>query len=325
MTRIAVIGCGLIGGKRAAALPQGSLVTACDIDPKRAEALARAYGANAAADWRAVVADTNVDAVIVATTHDLLAPIATEAARNGKHVLMEKPGARRASELDALAALSDAGQLSVRIGFNHRYHRAMQKARELIDADAVGPLMYMRGRYGHGGRPGYEREWRAVPDISGGGEGIDQGIHLIDLARWYFGDFPHVYGSTATYFWKMPVEDNIFMLLRTAAGETAQLHASWTEWKNLFSLEITGRDGKIEINGLGGSYGTERITLYAMLPEMGPPETTTWEYPWADDSWHHETNAWLDDIAAGRPSTPGVLDAQRALEIVERIYADGAK
>ena len=77
----------------------------------------------------------------------------------------------------------------------------------------------------------------------------------------------------------MPVEDNAFLLLETAAGQIALLHASWTEWKNLFSFEIYGRDGKLEITGLGGSYGIERLTFYKMRPEMGPPETTIWEYP----------------------------------------------
>ena len=72
----------------------------------------------------------------------------------------------------------------------------------------------------------------------------------------------------------MPVDDNAFMTLRTAGGQTAFLHVSCTEWKNLFSLEIYGRDGKLAIDGLGGSYGVERLAYYRMLPEMGPPETT---------------------------------------------------
>ena len=77
----------------------------------------------------------------------------------------------------------------------------------------------------------------------------------------------------------MPVEDNGFLLLETARGQVAFLHASWTEWKNLFSFEIAGRVGKLEISGLGGSYGTERLTWYKMSAEMGPPETLAWEYP----------------------------------------------
>ena len=47
--------------------------------------------------------------------------------------------------------------------------------------------MFIRGRYGHGGRVGYDREWRADPALSGGGELIDQGVHLIDLSRWFLG------------------------------------------------------------------------------------------------------------------------------------------
>ena len=167
----------------------------------------------------------------------------------------------------------------VRIGFNHRYHRALRKAREIFESGALGEMMFIRGRYGHGGRPGYDREWRADPARSGGGELIDQGAHLIDLSRWFLGEFPSVRGRARTYFWDMPVEDNGFLLLETARGQVAFLHASWTEWKNLFSFEIAGRVGKLEINGLGGSYGTERLTWYQMSPEMGPPETLAWEYP----------------------------------------------
>ena len=77
----------------------------------------------------------------------------------------------------------------MRIGFNHRYHRAFRDARRLIDDGALGPLMFVRARYGHGGRVGYDKEWRADPALSGGGELIDQGCHLIDLARWLLGDF----------------------------------------------------------------------------------------------------------------------------------------
>ncbi|MGL1493886.1 Gfo/Idh/MocA family protein, partial [Vibrio parahaemolyticus] len=74
------------------------------------------------------------------------------------------------------------------------------------------------------------------PALSGGGELIDQGVHLIDLARWFLGDFTEVSGVAQTFFWDMPVDDNAFLLLRTAAQRTAMLHASCTEWKNTFSF-----------------------------------------------------------------------------------------
>lgn len=319
--RVAIVGCGLIGRKRARALCGCRLVVCCDAAAARAEALAReARGADASVDWEETVRRGDVDLVIVATTHDALAPIAAAAADAGKHVLIEKPGARRAAELEPVREASRRTGARVRVGFNHRYHRAVRKARELFEAGALGELMFLRGRYGHGGRPGYEKEWRAQPELSGGGELIDQGTHLIDLARWFLGDFRDVTGFLGTFYWEMPVEDNCFLLLRTAAGKVASLHASWSEWKNLFSLEIYGRDGKLDISGLGGSYGTERVAFYRMTAEMGPPATTIFEYPMADDSWEAEFAEFLDDIRLGRTPRPGLEEAQAVLDLVERIY-----
>jgi predicted dehydrogenase len=268
----------------------------------------------------AVVRRPDVDVVIVATTNDVLAPIAVAALDAGKHVLIEKPAGRSVAELDRIASASERVDRRVRVGFNHRYHPALQQARELVDAGALGPLMFVRGRYGHGGRVGYEREWRADASRSGGGELIDQGVHLIDLSRWFLGDFALVDGHATTYFWPMPVDDNAFLLLRTAGGATAFLHVSCTEWKNLFSLEIYGRTGKLAIDGLGGSYGVERLAYYKMLPEMGPPETMTWEYPRGDRSWALEWSEFLEDIRLGRSPAAGLRAARAALEVVERIY-----
>jgi predicted dehydrogenase len=319
--RVAIVGCGLIGQKRAHALGQCPVTVCCDVDAARAAALAaKCHGAAALTDWHETVRREDVDVIFAATSHDMLGVIAAEAAAAGKHVLIEKPGARRASELDAAAEAAARTGAKVRVGFNHRYHRALQKAREIFETGALGEMMFIRGRYGHGGRIGYDKEWRAQPERSGGGELIDQGMHLIDLARWFLGDFTSVRGTARTYFWDMPVEDNGFLLLETAGGQVAFLHASWTEWKNLFSFEISGRVGKLEISGLGGSYGTERLTWYKMSPEMGPPETFCWEYPMADASWQAETAAFLEDIRLDRQPDPGIRDAQAALRVIEEVY-----
>jgi predicted dehydrogenase len=319
----ALIGCGLIGSKRAGALRAAGhgLRVAADAIPERAEQLADRYPeCRWTADWCTAVSARDVDAVIVSTTNQWLAPVALGAVRAGKPVIVEKPAARSVTEIDpVISAASEAG-VAVQVGFNHRYHPALRKARELVDAGALGPLLFLRGRYGHGGRLGYEKEWRADPEISGGGELIDQGVHLIDLARWFLGNFPHVSGHAATYFWKMPVDDNAFLSLRTSGGQTAWLHVSCSEWKNLFSLEIYGRDGKLDIFGLGGSYGVERITFHRMLPQMGPPESTVWEYPGPDSSWQLELSDFVRSIESGRCSGPTLQDARAALEVVELIY-----
>ena len=320
----AIVGCGLIGKKRASALakvPGTTLAYACDLDPARASDVAQIHpGCVSSTDFKVAIADLRVTAVIVSTLNSSLAPIALAAVEAGKHVMLEKPGALGPAELRTLQGAAASRGVSVRIGYNHRFHPALQKAREIVDSGALGPLMFLRGRYGHGGRKGYDREWRADPKLSGGGELIDQGVHLIDLAAWFLGDFVTVEGHASTLFWDMKVDDNAFLSLRTASGQTAWLHVSCTEWKNMFSLEIYGRDGKLSIDGLGGSYGTERLTYYKMLPQMGPPETAMWEYPSGDTSWALETSAFVEDIRTGRPPSPGLQEGIRILDIVQTIY-----
>jgi predicted dehydrogenase len=318
---VAIVGCGLIGQKRAKALGRARLVVCADVAQDRAGRLAATVpDCKALTGWKEAISDPAVSIVIIATLHDTLAEIAHGAVAAGKHVLIEKPAARRAAELSGLANAAAATGSLVRVGFNHRYHRAIQKAHQLVTSGAIGPVMFLRGTLGHGGRVGYDREWRSDPAKSGGGELIDQGPHLIDLARWFLGDFPEVDGFAATYFWDMLVDDNGFLLLKTASKQVAFLHASCTEWKNIFSFEIYGRDGKLDVNGLGGSYGVERLTYYKMLPEMGPPETTSWEYPMQDNSWDVEFAEFLDDIQLKRQPSAGIGDAIEALTIIEKVY-----
>jgi predicted dehydrogenase len=322
--RAAIVGCGFIGEKRArSALAAGCRITmVADIDRARAESLALRSGCDrVVSDWRGNVAASDIDIVVVAATHDNLATIALGAIEAGKHVLIEKPAGRNAAELVSIIAAAERQGVLVKVGFNHRFHPALLKAHEIFASGALGSLMFVRGRYGHGGRIGYEQEWRFKPEVSGGGELIDQGSHLIDLARWFLGEFTEAVGVLPTYFWKAPVEDNAFMCLRTPIGQVAWLHAGWTEWKNLFSFEIAGRDGKLQIDGLGGSYGVERLTHYEMLPAMGPPATTSWEYPFSDRSWELEFEELLAAIREGRQPIGNIYDAKANLDIIDRLYA----
>ena len=322
----AIVGCGLIGQKRLRALQaldeEHILLIAADPVLERANRIAAQYpDAESTSDWRAAVVHPKVDIVIVSTTNDWLAPITIAAIRNNKHVLVEKPAARNPKELESVIEAAEQNSVCVRVGLNHRYHPAFQKARQIVDSGQLGMLMFVRGRYGHGGRSGYDKEWRAKPEIAGGGELLDQGIHLIDLSRWFLGDFVQVSGYAATYYWNMRVEDNGFLMLRNAQEQLAWLHVSCTEWKNLFSFEIYGKDGKLQIDGQSGSYGTERLAYYKMLPQMGPPDTTIWEYPGDDKSWQIELNSFLRSIDEKQRSSHNLQDAKAALEIVHQIYA----
>jgi len=320
---VGIVGCGMIGHKRAKALGNGGRLVACaDIEMTRAENLANVFGARAFYNWSDLIELPEVDVVVIATLHNSLAEITLAAVNAGKHVLVEKPAARSAIELQPVILATERYGVKVHVGFNHRYHRALRKAKEIVDSGELGELMFIRARYGHGARIGYEKEWRGNPELSGGGELIDQGAHLIDLSRWFLGEFVVVQGFAHTYYWDMPVDDNGFMMLKTEKQQVAFLHASCTEWKNMFSMEIYGRAGKLDISGLGGSYGLERLTYYKMLPEMGPPETTSWEYPMGDDSWSVEMAEFYEDIRLNRTPLAGLKDAYESLKIVQQIYKE---
>jgi len=318
---VGIVGCGLIGKKRALALGRHNLLLAIDCDIKRAKAVAVLKNqTKVSTDFNDAIQDPRIDIVIVSTTNDQLAPISLLAAKAGKHILVEKPAAMNSKEIEGVIKAAKKNKVMVKIGFNLRYHPALMKAREIVDSGKIGELMFVRGRYGHGGRIGYDKEWRANPQISGGGELIDQGVHLIDLSRWFLGDFVFVEGFSHTYFWDMPVDDNAFLSLRTKNEQIAWLHVSCTEWKNMFSLEIYGKLGKIQIDGLGGSYGTEKLTYYQMFPQMGPPKTASWEYPGDDNSWTNEFEDFVAAIEKNRPLCGDLKDAYEVLKIVDKIY-----
>jgi predicted dehydrogenase len=319
--KVGIVGCGLIGGKRADSLAGSGdqLVGTFDLVADRAKALAGKHKTEACASLDDLIARS--DAVVIATTNDQLAELTTAAVRAGKHVVVEKPAARTGKELEPVVALARDKGVVVKVGFNHRFHPAAQKAKAILDEGSSGEIMFLRGRYGHGGRIGYDKEWRADPAKSGGGELIDQGVHLIDLARWFLGaELVDVQGRAETYFWQMPVDDNAFLTLGTARRQVAHLQVSCTEWKNMFSLEIYARHAKLHWEGLGGSYGPERLYHYAMKPEMGPPDAVIYEYAPADRSWALEWADFTRAVKDGRRPCGDVVDGLEALRVVDRIY-----
>ena len=321
--KVAIIGCGLIGRKRAMALSNKfSLVSCFDVNNVASTKLAKDFSAHLCEKIDDIFLNKDIDLVIIATLHDSLADLTMKALKAGKHVLVEKPAGKNYQQLEPILDLINGSKLKVKVGFNHRYHRAFLKANELVKNEELGDLMFIRARYGHGARVGYDKEWRSDPELSGGGELIDQGPHLIDLSRMFLGDFTDIKGHAQTFYWDMPVDDNAFMVLQNQNKQTAFLQVSCTEWKNMFSFEIYGKKGKIDIIGLGGSYGIEKITFYKMLPEMGPPDTYSWEFPMQDNSWEVELDELYDDIIEDRAPVGNINDAYEALKIVNKIYKD---
>ncbi len=323
-----LVGCGQVGRKRFSGDDSIGLVACVDQDPGRADELARSSGARVEVDLLSLAQADDIHAVVVATTHDSLTEVADLLVRAGKHVLIEKPGAMSSSELRAVAASAELAGVHVAVGYNHRFHPGIRQAIELVEDGVLGPIHMVRAVYGHGGRPGYESEWRMDPARSGGGELLDQGVHLLDLARCVLGDLRVSAAVLPTVFWKTDVEDNAYLLVEGAGPSVGFLHASWTEWKNTFRFEVAGRVGTVRVDGLGGSYGVERCTHHQMSPAMGPPATVIHEYPLPDASWRHELADFVDAVqstgAANTPKGATLADAIAVLQLVEASYAMAA-
>jgi predicted dehydrogenase len=321
MINLAIIGCGLIGEKRATAIGEFGKLTACyDQNSELTKSFALKHGCDASPDLNSIFENSEIQAVIIATRHDSLIELAIAAIAKGKHVLIEKPGGRNLEEFTVLLEKLRGEEQVVHIGYNHRYHRAIRRALDMTASGEIGEVMFLRARYGHGGRLGYNKEWRANKDVSGGGELIDQGSHLLDLSIAFLGDVELEFGATPNYYWEMPVEDNSFVVVKNAKGSIGFLHASCTEWKNTFSLEVYGKTGKLEISGLGGSYGIEKLTHFKMLPKMGPPEIYTWEFPMLDDSWGIEVNEFIGDVENRTTHSLNLDSSRKVLEIIGQIY-----
>jgi predicted dehydrogenase len=309
--------------------------------PERANRLAAELGCLAGRDWQKLVERDDIDTVVVATTHKYLAQVTVAALESGKHVFCEKPMGRNVEEAEAVVSVvrgqtrtfHPTGEPRILVGYTLRHHPAVRRAWQIVKAGNIGRPFLIRGRYGHGGRAGYDKEWRTDPEESGGGELLDQGVHLVDLSRCFLGHFCEVMGLTACFHWareSSSVEDNAFLLMRTPTGCIASLHASWTQWKNLFSFEVFGEEGAVLVEGLGGSYGLEKLAFVRRL-KAGVPDVEEILFPpdrsdGLDEVWATEWRSFVDHIGSVNPLSAGDAlppatpeDAREVLAITERV------
>ena len=326
--RVGVIGAGLQGGRRGPVVrdfPGMELVAIASEHGKTAKVLADRLGCQSTVGWESIVEREDIDTVLVLTPPHLHAVISIAAMKAGKHVLCEKPLANSIADGVEMVAVSRATGVKLKCGFNHRHHPGIQKAKKWFDDGLIGEVNFIRCRYGICGRPNYEKEWRADPKITGGGHLMEQGIHGIDLARWFAGDFTEASCFTATSFWKIkPLEDNAFALYQTAGGVITSIHSSLTQWKNLFSFEIYGHNGYISVEGLGGSYGTERAIL-GKRDFTAPFGEETVEFRGSDRSWYEEWKEFVSAIEEGREPLGSAGDGLEALRLVLAAYESAGK
>lgn len=271
----------------------------------------------------------DIDAVFICTYNNALADYTTQALKAGKHVFCEKPPARTSEELLNVMEIEKKSGLILKYGFNHRYHYSVMEAKKIIDSGSMGKLLWLRGVYGKAGSIDYDKNWRNYREYSGGGILIDQGIHMLDLMRYFSKqNFKQINSFVTTSYWNIEAEDNAFAIMQSDEKVTAMLHSSATQWKHKFLLEMCFEEGYINLDGiLSGtrSYAPEKLVMGRREFEditfaMGKPkETTTWfEY---DDSWKIEVEEFVNAILNKSPIINGTSeDAFETLKLVERIY-----
>jgi predicted dehydrogenase len=323
MLAVTIVGAGGIGKVRARSIQasgQARIAAVADVDAGRAGELAAPYAARATADWREAVSRPEVDAVVVATPTKFHAEIAIAALEAGKHVLCEKPLARTAAEARSIVEAARRASRVLKTGFNYRHLAHVGKARELLAAGAIGPVYFLRSRYGHGGRPGYERHWCTSADLSGGGVLQEQGIHIVDLVRVLLDEPCRVLAEMPRYFWDFPeVEDNCFCLFETPQRQLAQIHVSWSQWINVLELELFGRDGYLRLEGRDGHYGPQRLTWGARQPDHRRPREEVIAFSDFNHSWDLEWREFSGLIRDGQ-SAAAASEGWRTQQLVEAAY-----
>ena len=325
--KVGIVGLGKMGRIRAQALgehPYANVV--CGADPDDST-FSDFPGVSCSGDYRDVI-NSDVDIVFVATPNRFTPDVVIAALDAGKHVFCEKPPGRNVDDIRNIMEAEERNpDLKLKFGFNHRYHAGIQEAKRIVDSGRLGRLLWMRGIYGKSGGVDFEQSWRSSRDLCGAGILLDQGIHMVDLLRFFSSDFVEVKSMVCTAYWDVPVEDNAFALLRDADGHIAMLHSSSTHWKHRFGLEIYMSEGYLSVNGILSStrsYGDETISVARRQFDDGfaagkPREETI--YFDTDPSWELEIRDFMENVMQDTPVESGnSMDALRAMELVFSIY-----
>ncbi|HMP88828.1 MAG TPA: Gfo/Idh/MocA family oxidoreductase [Kiritimatiellia bacterium] len=316
--KVGIIGAGLQCRRRAPVLvdsKEDTLVAIASLHKDHAERIASQFNCRAVENWREVVDDKNIDALIVCTPPHVHAEITIAALEAGKHVLCEKPLTRTIEESEAMISAARKSGKILKCGFNHRHHPAIWEAKTRLDRGELGRPLFARCRYGICGRPGYEKEWRADPSMASGGQFIEQGTHGIDLFRWFLGELVEVSAMTSIHYFKeQELDDGGMALFRGANGATAMLHTTLVQWKNLFSFEVFGEDGYVQIEGLGGGYGTETLSV-GRRDFTAPFQDHVIHYRGGDRSWHDEWREFTSAIKERREPIGNGLDGLAAMKL----------
>ena len=230
------------------------LVAVYSRDQDRADAFAERHGADAAySDLDSVLADSRVDAVVIASPNHLHAPQTIKAAAAGKHVLAEKPMANTVSDAAAMVSACRDHGVKLGMGFELRFHPAHLWARRLIDEGAIGRIRLAHGQWGRGNRGEPEhlprtglREWWETPELIGDASVlVGLGVHVFDLLRFLLREeVVEVVAMTDGQTSHQPLEHIATIALRMSSGTIAQVMCGRMLPDTQNDLALYGSDGR---------------------------------------------------------------------------------
>ncbi len=279
MMRIGVIGAGEIGLLRAKSVESdrvASLAAVADPDLAAAQRAVSGTSAKAISDYRDLVSDDQIDALIVSTPVHLHEEMCIAAFEGGKHVLCEKPLSNSVESCKRILATAERTGKTLAVGFNHRFYPAMKFVKDVVEAGTIGRLDHLRVFGGHDGLANFRADWNYKSELSGGGAMMDVGIHMTDLARFVAGEVKEVFGVASNRVWNVPgSEDNAVAIMKSESGVPIIFQSTWSEWIGYqVVIEAYGDNGMVR-----GAYAPMFNLLVTQDKPGGPRKKIKKRYP----------------------------------------------
>lgn len=252
MLRAAICGTGRWGSRLVESVqdsPKIRFTTALTRDPARQQEFATKHGVRLTSSYAELLADKEIDAIVLATPHSQHHQQIIDAAKAGKHLFVEKPFTLTPDTAeDAIKACQAAG-ITVGMGFNRRYAPSFVEMRKKIQAGEIGSVQHVEGQFS--GPSGYQLKpnvWRANRTESPAGAMTARGVHVLDAMLRLAGTVEQVFAYSDRRNISAEVDDTSSALLRFKGGVTgyiASLHASSAFWR----LHVFGSKGSLEMRG----------------------------------------------------------------------------
>ncbi len=324
MINFAVIGAGSFGLKRAKAIKEcagAKLVALCDKNEETAEKAKKILDVDIKS-FEEILNNKNIHAITVSTPNKFHLPIITEGLKANKHVFSEKPFCRNLEEAKKIFEVSKKANSIFQMGSNHRYFESVIYAKKLIDQNEIGEILSFNGRIGHNGER-IKNSWFWDKELSGGGTLLDNGVHLLELSRYFLGDFISGIGSTSNAYWKnIDVEDTANGFFKTADGKTASIFCSWRLLSGYFFFEINGSEGYINVDGRFDTHGGDKIFWLNKKNNKILSKDFSHIKP---QSYKLEMEKFIETVTKKKKPSPSARDGLEVMRMIDSIYSSSKK